>query len=67
LQFKIDVKTRENVDNGIDFQSTVGAIKIHSVPKKLQEKPDGFTAWCKLDRKFVNGQNQFTFMQEEEV
>jgi hypothetical protein len=59
------VKAGQNVVVGIDFQSTVGPIKIASVPKKLQESVDGFTAWCKLSQKIVNGQNRFIFMQEE--
>jgi hypothetical protein len=58
------VKARQNVGNG-DFQSSVGPIKIDQVPKELQEKLDGFTAWCKLNPKLVNEQNRFIFMQEE--
>jgi hypothetical protein len=66
LQFKI-VATRANDGGDVNaFHSLVGALKIHEVPKEFEQIGE-FTAWCALSPKLVDGQNQFIFVQEENV
>jgi hypothetical protein len=50
---------------GYEFHSIFGALKILEVPKEFEQIGGSFTAWCSLSPKFVDGQNQFIFVQEE--